>query len=74
MMEMCILNQWVKPIPGEGKWELTRKGQTLRLILNELYNKGKVARLENPNLYKKTATENLAELILLLMGRIRKFD
>ena len=74
MMEMCILNHWVEPIPGKGKWELTRKGQTLRLILDELYKKGKVARLENPNLYKKTTTENLAELILLFFGRVKKFD
>ncbi len=44
------------------------------MILNELYSKGKVARLENPNLYKKSAANNLSELILLLIGRIKKFD
>tara|TARA_B100000676_G_scaffold283739_1_gene310740 strand:- start:438 stop:713 length:276 start_codon:yes stop_codon:yes gene_type:complete len=75
IFKLCILNEWVEPdTDGDNEWVLTRKGQTIRMILNELYSKGKVARLENPNLYKKSAANNLSELILLLIGRIKKFD
>ncbi len=75
IFKLCILNEWVEPdTDGDNEWVLTRKGQTIRLILDELHKKGKVARLENPNLYKKSASENLAELILTIFGRVKKFD